>query len=157
MPINFIHNQIEQTSANVREKLPLPVQLLAGAAIMTLIVASGLGVYRWYQANSLPSSEQAITSPVYFLPKEVQEAYEKDPSCALETSVCPDGETIVGRTGPNCSFAACPGELAPPSPSESLQNFANPDTGLMPPPMTDQELLEYIQKSLKEDEAALQE
>lgn len=29
--------------------------------------------------------------------------------CTLEAKICPDGST-VGRTGPNCEFAACPGE-----------------------------------------------
>lgn len=28
--------------------------------------------------------------------------------CTMEAKVCPDGST-VGRTGPNCEFAACPG------------------------------------------------
>ncbi len=29
--------------------------------------------------------------------------------CTMDAKVCPDGSS-VGRTGPNCSFAACPGE-----------------------------------------------
>lgn len=28
-------------------------------------------------------------------------------ACTLEAKICPDG-TAVGRTGPNCEFAACP-------------------------------------------------
>lgn len=30
-------------------------------------------------------------------------------ACTLEAKICPDG-TAVGRTGPNCEFAACPGD-----------------------------------------------
>ncbi|MEK7638192.1 MAG: hypothetical protein AAB375_02085 [Patescibacteria group bacterium] len=30
--------------------------------------------------------------------------------CTMEAKICPDG-TGVGRTGPNCEFAACPGEI----------------------------------------------
>ena len=30
-------------------------------------------------------------------------------ACTLEAKLCPDG-TAVGRIGPNCEFAACPGE-----------------------------------------------
>lgn len=30
-------------------------------------------------------------------------------ACTLEAKQCPDG-SFVGRTGPNCEFAACPGE-----------------------------------------------
>jgi len=28
-------------------------------------------------------------------------------ACTLEAKICPDG-SAVGRTGPNCEFAACP-------------------------------------------------
>lgn len=31
--------------------------------------------------------------------------------CTLEAKLCPDG-SAVGRTGPNCEFAPCPGEEA---------------------------------------------
>ena len=34
--------------------------------------------------------------------------------CTLDAKVCPDG-TAVGRTGPACEFAACPGENEAPS------------------------------------------
>ncbi|HYD18718.1 MAG TPA: hypothetical protein VEF76_09595 [Patescibacteria group bacterium] len=30
--------------------------------------------------------------------------------CTMEAKLCPDGVTSVGRTGPNCAFAPCPGE-----------------------------------------------
>jgi hypothetical protein len=30
-------------------------------------------------------------------------------ACTLDAKLCPDG-TAVGRTGPNCEFAKCPGE-----------------------------------------------
>ncbi|HVZ76141.1 MAG TPA: hypothetical protein VG934_02620 [Candidatus Paceibacterota bacterium] len=31
-------------------------------------------------------------------------------ACTMEAKLCPDGVTYVGRTGPDCHFAACPGE-----------------------------------------------
>ena len=34
-------------------------------------------------------------------------------SCTADAKLCPDG-SAVGRTGPNCEFAACPGENANP-------------------------------------------
>lgn len=34
-------------------------------------------------------------------------------ACTRDAKVCPDG-TSVGRTGPNCEFAACPGGGADP-------------------------------------------
>jgi len=30
-------------------------------------------------------------------------------ACTMEAKICPDGSG-VGRTGPNCEFAPCPGE-----------------------------------------------
>ena len=33
--------------------------------------------------------------------------------CTLEAKLCPDG-SYVGRTGPNCEFAACPAPIPPP-------------------------------------------
>ncbi len=32
-----------------------------------------------------------------------------DSACTQEAMLCPDGVTYVGRSGPNCEFAACPG------------------------------------------------
>lgn len=37
-------------------------------------------------------------------------ASEQQIACTMEAKICPDG-TGVGRTGPNCEFAACPGEI----------------------------------------------
>lgn len=34
---------------------------------------------------------------------------EKGRACTMEAKICPDG-TAVGRSGPNCEFAKCPGE-----------------------------------------------
>lgn len=31
--------------------------------------------------------------------------------CTMDAKICPDG-SAVGRTGPDCEFAACPGEMA---------------------------------------------
>ena len=35
-------------------------------------------------------------------------------ACTMEAKVCPDG-SAVGRTGPNCEFAPCPGGEEPPA------------------------------------------
>lgn len=32
-------------------------------------------------------------------------------ACTMEAKMCPDGKTYVGRQGPNCEFAKCPGEI----------------------------------------------
>jgi hypothetical protein len=38
---------------------------------------------------------------------------EQPTVCTLEAKICPDGSS-VGRTGPNCEFAACPGTTGTP-------------------------------------------
>jgi hypothetical protein len=32
-------------------------------------------------------------------------------ACTMEAKMCPDGVNYVGRQGPNCEFAKCPGEI----------------------------------------------
>jgi hypothetical protein len=62
-----------------------------------LLVALGIGAGVWWGKQKEPP------------PGGVQE-------CTMEGLVCPDG-SVVGRTGPNCSFAACP-QAAPSSTSK---------------------------------------
>lgn len=40
-------------------------------------------------------------------------------ACTMEAKLCPDG-TAVGRTGPNCEFAACPEVVPAPTPVATL-------------------------------------
>ena len=44
-------------------------------------------------------------------------------ACTRELKICPDG-TGVGRTGPNCEFAPCPGEgeQDPPEPEDEQED-----------------------------------
>ena len=61
----------------------------AGKTVIVLVVLA-LGAAVWYVSGSpLPPA-----GPV---------------ACTMEAKLCPDG-SAVGRTGPNCEFAACPGE-----------------------------------------------
>lgn len=41
----------------------------------------------------------------------VEEDIEQPVACTMEAKMCPDG-SFVGRQGPNCEFAPCPGESA---------------------------------------------
>lgn len=50
--------------------------------------------------------------------------------CTMEAKICPDG-TGVGRTGPKCEFAPCPGEKPGTTPPAT---GGKPDT---PPPAGD--------------------
>ncbi len=68
-----------------------------------------------------PACRQAGFTPIIFLvgililAGVAGEAYyflkirpPQQKACTMEAKICPDG-TSVGRTGPNCEFAACPG------------------------------------------------
>lgn len=59
------------------------------AFFLVLIIVLGLGgfMYRYVMEN--PPAQEAATA------------------CTMEARICPDG-TSVGRSGPDCSFAACP-------------------------------------------------
>ena len=58
---------------------------------MTLLVIAGIAVVAWLSAGN----------------KSVQPI-----ACTMEAKLCPDG-SAVGRTGPNCEFAACPAIVTP--------------------------------------------
>ncbi len=64
-----------------------------------------------------------IAGVVYFLwTKPVVPGMEEDQVvCTQDAMECPDG-SYVGRSGPNCEFAACPGD-------ESLKTYTDPTTG----------------------------
>ncbi|GEM_PF-1402711 len=49
-------------------------------------------------------------------------------ACTMEAKICPDG-TAVGRTGPNCEFAPCPGEAGAEVPACPVANLriTNPE------------------------------
>jgi hypothetical protein len=68
--------------------------------LMSLIVLSIFGgsVYLSSQGGELPIPGQA---------------------CTMDAKICPDGSTL-GRTGPNCSFPACPNTgVVPPQPKKT--------------------------------------
>lgn len=51
-------------------------------------------------------------------------------ACTMEAKLCPDG-TAVGRTGPNCEFAACPGTVVPSVGSICPQILRTLDRGIV--------------------------
>lgn len=72
------------------------INTIFGVAII-IIVATAAGVFIWKTGkNNL--SESKIAPPSITAPK----------ACTMEAKLCPDGETYVARSGPNCEFAPCP-------------------------------------------------
>lgn len=53
--------------------------------------------------------------------------------CTREAKLCPDG-SAVGRTGPHCEFAACPGDPAMPPPPNGVAPDPAPPVGPTPEP-----------------------
>lgn len=68
-----------------------------------------------YNKTENTTSNTAKDSPRNFLERFLRsyfvddESIEDEPvACTMEAKLCPDG-SAVGRTGPNCEFASCPG------------------------------------------------
>lgn len=51
-------------------------------------------------------------------------------ACTQETERCPDG-SLVGRTGPNCAFAACPGSDASSTAASSILPYHSGVQGMV--------------------------
>ena len=46
---------------------------------------------------------------VFAKPNVISPNENNEIACTMDAKICPDG-TAVGRVGPNCEFAPCPGE-----------------------------------------------
>lgn len=78
--MNIIINKIIKVKNNSMKKFIV--------FILVLAVLVGAGVLVWQN---------------YFNESEPEQVF-----CTMEAKLCPDG-SYVGRTGPNCEFAQCPG------------------------------------------------
>lgn len=65
---------------------------IGGLVILFLILVAG-SVAWWLK-----------TQPVVWAPGSEEQVF-----CTMDAKICPDG-SAVGRQGPDCEFAACPGE-----------------------------------------------
>jgi hypothetical protein len=68
-------------------------------SLVSLVLAGGL-------LASIACSSGSVT-----VGKNPGEQKKDDVACTTDAKQCPDG-SYVGRSGPNCEFAACPGEDA---------------------------------------------
>ncbi|MBI3251492.1 MAG: hypothetical protein HYZ62_01110 [Candidatus Andersenbacteria bacterium] len=62
---------------------------MVGLIVLVVLGVVGLFLWNWKLTGSFVPTGQV--------------------ACTLEAKLCPDG-SAVGRSGPNCEFAACPGE-----------------------------------------------
>lgn len=59
-----------------------------------------------------------VAGGIYYLGKSNT---QQPKACTLEAKLCPDG-SAVGRTGPNCEFAACPSKESSLSADETSES-----------------------------------
>lgn len=78
--------------------------ILIIVGILVLISLGAGGYYFYNQQQSLVVEEQILVPPA-----QPSASIPVMRACTLEAKLCPDGSS-VGRTGPNCEFAPCPGE-----------------------------------------------
>lgn len=68
-------------------------------------VAAGNPVLESYPEQCMTPDGRNFTRQVELRPDDS----DRPVACTMEAKICPDG-SAVGRTGPNCEFAPCPGE-----------------------------------------------
>ena len=69
------------------------------ASLNLLIVIIGLALTACQSPTSSGSGQPPLPTP---------KGAGSPVLCPMDAKLCPDGRTSVGRTGPNCEFAACP-------------------------------------------------
>lgn len=82
---------------------PGHIRKFHGTLISAVAIASIVGYFAL--ASQLPL--WPFETPLSFIASTPQ---PNQRACTQEAKLCPDG-TAVGRTGPNCEFAKCPGEI----------------------------------------------
>ncbi len=99
-----------------RKSSILKVALIIFGILILLSVASFAYLSVDNSSNNVPltpgqteniNDEVAPPEEQVFPPHEATD--EEQVVCTMDAKICPDG-TSVGREGPNCEFAACPGE-----------------------------------------------
>ncbi|MFA6511947.1 MAG: hypothetical protein WCV86_02390 [Patescibacteria group bacterium] len=89
----------------------LPILLIIGGVVLAGI----LGFVIW-QLPSMTNTQTTNTANIVVNTNAV--------ACTQEAKLCPDG-SAVGRTGPNCEFAACPGETNTNISTADWKTYAN--------------------------------
>ena len=91
--------------------------LLIGDRIapQTVEIRDGLAIYNYAERNpgEPMTTQPSLAQSMYVQYDKATNMISIKPSeavfCTMEAKLCPDG-SYVGRTGPNCEFAPCPGE-----------------------------------------------
>jgi len=110
---NFDANELNKYTADTWTISYLPLKGAATERSFTASYLRGKVVYQLvmnaWTDETLTKYEETfnqILSTFKFI-EATNSASPTQKACTLEAKICPDG-TSVGRTGPNCEFAACP-------------------------------------------------
>jgi hypothetical protein len=87
---------IDQQNQPVQKSANNALMILGAAALV--LVSGGIGY-----AMGVQQPKDVGVPPIESLPPE------EGIACTMDAKICPDGSG-VGRSGPNCEFAPCPGE-----------------------------------------------
>ena len=72
--------------------------------------AAGYSIMESYPPQCMTPDGRGFTQDITSVKPEPPQGPDPDQiACTQEAKLCPDGSS-VGRTGPNCEFAPCPGE-----------------------------------------------
>lgn len=102
-----------RTSPNKGRSM-MKIFLVAMGVLLLLAVGFAAYVYVVIPSNIHPSSISGDVTEQYIPPvletgTSTESTIDIESVCTMEAKLCPDGSS-VGRQGPNCEFAACPGE-----------------------------------------------
>jgi hypothetical protein len=128
-----------ETDLKSLEKTPLDASDTIQSGQSTNLPAEALAQegQPFVQSTQLPESKKSshlmiiaiilaviavIAVAVYVIGMKYFPSKSKQVACTLEAKICPDGSS-VGRTGPNCEFAACP--IVAPTPIATVDPTAN--------------------------------
>lgn len=99
---------------DIPPQTPPNLVVLVATVFIAIILAIaafifGTPVFPTPGGATLPNLEESA-APVSPTPTISTPSASQEPVfCTLEAKLCPDG-SAVGRVGPNCEFAPCPGE-----------------------------------------------
>lgn len=87
-----------------------PLHLFLGFVVLSFIIAFLVGGFVLGQntANKQPPLGSPKPTAKAATPTPIEQT-DKKIFCTQDAMECPDG-SYVGRTGPNCEFAKCPGK-----------------------------------------------
>lgn len=97
--------------------------LMVWVVVLFIVALAALTAGYLFGSNRPQSTPPTNTQPGGVNPQFPNGDEGEGVFCTLDAKICPDGSS-VGRTGPNCEFAPCPGQSA------DVTTYSNPTMGV---------------------------